>query len=72
MTKPTLKNFVLALSLLGTALIPSTSSAQVGLASKLPGKHPASAAAQAASHQAKTPGSPSYTFHCCRNDRCCH
>ncbi len=62
MTRPTLKNFVLALSLLGTALIPSTSSAQVGLASKLPGKRPASAAAQAASHQAKTAGSPSYTY----------
>ncbi|MGD0214675.1 MAG: hypothetical protein ABSB87_15725 [Terriglobales bacterium] len=62
MTRPTLKNFVLALSLLGTALIPSTSLAQVGLASKLPGKRPASAAAQAASHQAKTAGSPSYTY----------
>jgi len=62
MTKQTLNNFALALGLLGPALIPSTSLAQAGLASKLPGKRPASAAAQTASHQAKTPGSPSYTF----------
>jgi len=33
-----------------------------GLASKLPGKNPAAAASQAASHQTKTPGSPSYTY----------
>ena len=59
MTRQTLKSFALALSLLGTALIPSTSLAQVGLASKLPGKNPATAAA---SHQAKTPGAPSYTY----------
>ncbi len=62
MTKQTLKNFALALGLLGLALIPSTSLAQVGLPSKLPGKNPASAAAQSASHQAKTQGSPSYTY----------
>jgi len=62
MTKQTLKNFALALGLSGLALIPSTCVAQAGLASKLPGKNPASAAAQAASHQAKTPGSPSYTY----------
>ena len=62
MTKQTLKNFALALGLLGLALIPSTSLAQVGLASKLPGKNPATAAAQTVSHQAKTPGSPSYTY----------
>ena len=40
MTKQTLKNFAVALSLLGLALIPSTVSAQAGLASKLPGKNP--------------------------------
>jgi hypothetical protein len=62
MTKPILKNSALALGLLGTALIPFTSLAQAGHASRLPGKNPATAAAQAASHQAKTPGSPSYTF----------
>ena len=62
MTKQTLKNFALALGLLGTALIPSTSLAQVGSASKLPGKNPATAAAQTANHQTKTPGSPSYTY----------
>jgi len=62
MKKQTLKNFVLALGLLGLALIPSTSLAQVRVASKLPAKRPASAAAQAASHQTDTPGSPSYTY----------
>ena len=62
MTKQTSKNFALALGLLGLALIPSTSVAQAGLASKLPGKNPATAAAQAASQQAKTPGAPSYTY----------
>lgn len=59
MTKQALKNFALALALLGTGLIASTVSAQVGLAPKLPGKRPASTAA---SHQAKTPGSPSYSY----------
>jgi hypothetical protein len=62
MTKQTIRNFALASGLFGLALIPSTSLAQVAFASKLPGKRPASAAAQAASHQTKTPGSPSYTF----------
>jgi hypothetical protein len=62
MTKQTIRNFGLALGLLVPALIPSTSLAQVGLASKLPGKNPASAAAQAARHQIQTPGSPSYTY----------
>jgi len=62
MTKQTLKNFALALGLLALALIPSTSWAQVGLGPKLPGKNPASAATQAASHQTKTPGAPSYTY----------
>jgi uncharacterized membrane protein len=62
MTKQTLKNFALALSLLGLALIPSTSLAQAGHASKLPGKNPATAAAQAASHQTQAPGAPSYTY----------
>jgi hypothetical protein len=61
MTKQTLKNVALALALLGLALIPSTSLAQVGLAPRLPGKHPASAAAQAASHQTQPPGA-SYTY----------
>jgi hypothetical protein len=36
--------------------------AQAGLASKFPARRPASAAAQAASHQTKTPGAPSYTY----------
>jgi probable HAF family extracellular repeat protein len=62
MTKQTLKKFALALGLLGLALIPSTSVAQAGLASKLPSKNSATAAAQAANHQAKTPGTPSYTY----------
>jgi len=62
MTRQTLKNSALALGLLGLALIPSTSVAQAGPASKLPGKNPATAGAQAASHQTKTPGSPSYTY----------
>src|SRR5271170_1518095 len=62
MTKQTLKKFALALGLLGPALLPSTGVAQLGLAAKLPGKHPASAAAQAANHQTKTPGAPSYTY----------
>ncbi len=62
MTRLTLKNFALALSLLGLALISSAVSAEVGLASKLPGKRPTTAAAQSASHQTKTPGSPSYTY----------
>ena len=62
MTKQTLKNFSLALGLLGLALISSTSWAQVGLASKFPAKRPLSATARAASHQTKTPGAPSYTY----------
>jgi len=61
MTKQTW-NLALALSLLGLALIPSTSLAQVGLWTKGPGKNPASSAAQAASHQTRTPGAPSYSF----------
>ena len=56
MTKQTLENFALALGLLGTALIPSTALAQVGFASKLPGKNPATAAARMASRHAKTFG----------------
>ena len=62
MTKQSLRNFAIALGLLGLALIPSTSVAQVGPASKLPGKNPATAAAQAASHKTKKPGSPSYSY----------
>jgi probable HAF family extracellular repeat protein len=58
----TLKNFALALGLSGLALIPSTSWAQADAASKLPGKHPASAATQAASSQTRTPEAPSYTY----------
>jgi probable HAF family extracellular repeat protein len=60
MTKQTAKNF--ALSLLGLLLIPSTSLAQAGPASILPGKKPITDRAQMASHQAKTPGTPSYTY----------
>jgi hypothetical protein len=63
MTKQTLRNFALELSLSALALIPSTSLAQAQLASRLPAKRLASAATQAASHQtthlAKATGSPS-------------
>src|SRR5271163_4585827 len=62
MKKQTVKNSAVALGLLGLALIPSTSLAQVGLRSKRPGKSPTTGAAQAPGHQAKTPGSPSYTY----------
>jgi probable HAF family extracellular repeat protein len=62
MTKQTVKNFALALSLLGLALIPATISAQAGLASKLLDKNPATPASRTASHQAKTAGSPSYIY----------
>jgi len=62
MTKQTSKTVALALGLLGLALIPSTSVAQAGLASKLPGRNLATTAARAASRQAKTPGAPSYTY----------
>jgi len=62
MTKQSLKNLALALALLGLASIPSTSLAQVGLAPRLPGKRPLSAAAQAPGHQTKAPGAPSYTY----------
>jgi hypothetical protein len=61
MTKQTLKNFLLASGLFGLALTSSAGWAQVGLGPRLPGKQPATAAAQAANHQAKTPG-PSYTY----------
>jgi len=57
-----LKNAALSAGLLGLALSTSTSLAQVGFASKLPGKRPPSAAARAADRQARTPGSPSYTY----------
>jgi uncharacterized membrane protein len=62
MTKQTLKKFSLALGLLGLALAPSTSFAQVGGPARLAGKHPSSATAQAANRQTKTPGAPSYTY----------
>jgi hypothetical protein len=61
MTKQALKHLAVALGLLGLALIPAISLAQVGLASKFPGKRPASAAAQAASHQTKAPAA-AYTY----------
>jgi uncharacterized membrane protein len=57
MTKQTLRNFALSLSLLGLASIPSTSLAQVGPASRFPGRRPATAAEQVAGHQAQSPGS---------------
>jgi uncharacterized membrane protein len=62
MTKQTFRNFALAMGLLALALIPSTSWAQVGLASKLPGKNPTTTAAQVVSHQTMAQGAPSYTF----------
>jgi len=62
MRKQTLKNFALALVLLGLASIPSTSAAQFAPASKLPGKNAASAAARAESRRRQTPGTPSYTY----------
>jgi uncharacterized membrane protein len=62
MTKQILKHFVLSLALLGLALSTSPSMAQVGLASKRPGVRASLSPAQAASHQAQTPGSPSYTY----------
>ncbi len=62
MTKQTSKHLTLALVLSGLALIPSTSWTQADPASKLSGKRPAVAAVPAASHQTKTPGSPSYTY----------
>lgn len=62
MTKQPWNNFALALALLGLAPISSTGWAQVGLAPKLPGKRPPSAAAQAESRPAKTPDSASYTY----------
>jgi len=62
MTRQTLKHFSLSLALVGLALSTSPSMAQVGLASKRPGARAASSPAQAASHQAQTPGSPSYSY----------
>jgi hypothetical protein len=62
MTKQTLRNFTLALGLLGLALIPYTSVAQAAHGSKLPGKNAASAAARAESPRRQTPGSPSYAY----------
>ena len=62
MTKQTVKNFALALGLLGLALIPSTGLAQVRLASNLPGKNPKSAATQAVGHQTQMPGAPTFTW----------
>jgi hypothetical protein len=62
MPKQTLKTFALALGLMGLALISSTSRAQVGLDPKVLGKHLPTAAAQAASRPARTPGAPTYTY----------
>jgi hypothetical protein len=61
MTKQTLRNFALELSLSALALIPSTSLAQAQLASRLPAKRP-SAATQPSSPQIKAPGSPSSSY----------
>ncbi len=62
MTRRTVTNSGLVLALLGLVQIPSTGLAQVGVASKFPGKRRPSAAAHAASHPAKTPGTSSYTY----------
>jgi len=62
MTKRTLKHLALSLPVLGLALIPASSLAQVRLGAKLPGKGAASSATQAARSQAQTSGSPSYTY----------
>ncbi|MGA7080765.1 MAG: hypothetical protein WBQ43_01960 [Terriglobales bacterium] len=62
MTTQTLKDFALSMAVLGVALIPSLSPAQVGLAPKLPGSRAASSTAHAASRKAETPGSPTYTY----------
>ncbi len=62
MTKQTVKYFALSLVSIGLALSPTLSLAQAGFAPKLPGKRAASPATHAASRQAKTPGSPSYTY----------
>jgi hypothetical protein len=62
MRKQTVKHLALVLSLLGTALIASTSLAQAGPASKLRAKNPATPVAQAVRHHAETTGSPSYTY----------
>jgi hypothetical protein len=62
MTRQSLKNLAPALTLFALAFVPSTSLAQVGLASKPPGKNPATTAAQATSRGAKTSGAPSYTY----------
>ena len=61
MTRQTLKSFALALSLLGTALIPSTSSAQVGLR---PSFRVKSGNGRGASGKpsGKDAGAPSYTY----------
>src|SRR5579863_1178421 len=62
MTKQTLKNFALSLALLALALCASSSMAQVGLAAKRLGRRAPSSPAQAASLQAQTPETTSYTY----------
>src|SRR5271170_3450027 len=62
MTRPTMKHFAISVAVFGVALIPSLSLAQVGLASKLPGKRAASSVVHATGRQAQTPTSPSYTY----------
>jgi len=62
MTQQILKHFVLSLALLGLALSTSSSMAQVGLASKRLGTRSTSSPAQAASRQAQTPETTSYTY----------
>jgi len=62
MTKQTLTHFALPLALLGLALSTSPSVAQVGVAFKRLSTRPASSPAQAASYQAQTPETTSYTY----------
>jgi len=62
MTRQIFRNLALSLTLLGVAFSASLSSAQGGLAAKLPGAREASPRSPAASHQKQTPGSPSYTY----------
>jgi len=62
MNKQTFKYFALTLALSVITLMPSQSPAQVRAAAKLPGWHKSSSVGQAASHQVKTAGSPSYNY----------
>ncbi len=62
MSNQTVKYLALSLAVLALALTPALSVAQARLGSKLPGKHAASSAAQAAVHQTQTPGAPTYNY----------